>query len=150
MQSPKQSALAFQALPLLFQNLVKGSTWVGFKLTITKIPFRRYNQLSNQTMSPTCTQSQFCTATPISSFVQDSDFILAIAFVICLVYFNWNFAQIITIVCTPPLSAEELNLLPNFQKRGGGLDRASTLIGEIQTKNSNWETLTKNLITFKR
>ena len=34
------------------------------------IPFRRSNRMSYQAMSPTCTQSQFCTATPISSFAQ--------------------------------------------------------------------------------
>ena len=34
------------------------------------IPFRRSNRLSYQAMSLTRTQSQLCTATPISSFVQ--------------------------------------------------------------------------------
>ena len=34
------------------------------------IPFRRSNRLSYQTMSSTRTQSQLCTAAPISSFVQ--------------------------------------------------------------------------------
>ena len=33
-------------------------------------PFRRSNRLSYQAMSSTRTQSQLCTATPISSFVQ--------------------------------------------------------------------------------
>ena len=34
------------------------------------IPFRRCNRLSYQAMSPARTQSQLCTATPSSSFVQ--------------------------------------------------------------------------------
>ena len=34
------------------------------------IPFRRSNRLSSQALSSTRTQSQFCTATPNSSFVQ--------------------------------------------------------------------------------
>ena len=35
-----------------------------------RIPFRRSNRLSYHAMSSTRTQSQLCTATPISSFVQ--------------------------------------------------------------------------------
>ena len=44
----------------------------------------------------TRTQSQLCTATPISSFVQCQVFISAIAFVSRHVYFNRVFLEVIT------------------------------------------------------
>ena len=62
------------------------------------IPFRRFNQLSYQVMSyyqATCMQSQFCTTTPISSFVQASGFIVTIAFASRYIYFNQNFLEAI-------------------------------------------------------
>ena len=62
------------------------------------------------------------------------------------------------IVCTPPpLSAREVE--PNFRNGGGGLTRTQLLMTKkvykqkyfsVITKNSNWETLPKNLVTFKR
>ena len=45
-------------------------------------------------MSPTHTQSQLSAATPISSFVESSFFILAIALVSCHIYFNQNVTHI--------------------------------------------------------
>ena len=44
--------------------------WVGFWTHDHWIPLRHSNRLSYQAMSSTRTQSQFYTATPISSFVQ--------------------------------------------------------------------------------
>ena len=53
--------------------------------------------LSCQVMRSTRTQSQLCTASPIVSFAQCSDFISAIAFVSRHIYYNQNLAQVATL-----------------------------------------------------
>ena len=55
---------------------------------------RYFNQPSNQAISSIGTHSQLSTATPVS--FECSDYILAIALVSCYIYFNWNFAEVIT------------------------------------------------------
>ena len=59
------------------------------------ILFRRSNQLSYQAMSSTCTQSQLCITTTISSISSLSDFISAFAFVSSHVYFNRKSVEVI-------------------------------------------------------
>ena len=54
--------------------------------------------LSFQAMGSACTQSQLCTATPISSLVCCSHFILAIAFVGRYISFKRNLAKVIILV----------------------------------------------------
>ena len=59
----------------------------------TTIPFRRSNRLSYKAMSSSFNERQLYTATPISSFVQCSDFILAITFVSHYIYLNRNLTK---------------------------------------------------------
>ena len=57
-------------------------------------------------MSSTHTQSQFCTATLISSFLQSSCFSLAIAFVSRHTCFKLNLTQVIRLVVEMVLATE--------------------------------------------
>ena len=60
--------------------------------------FRCSNALSYQAMNSTVSQSQLCTATPISFFVQCSRFILVFALVSFHICFLASLAQVITLV----------------------------------------------------
>ena len=84
-----------------FRNSYRKLAWVGFEPHNYWILFRCSNWLSYQAMSSTCSQSQLCTATPISQFhvfVQCSCFISIFAIVSHHICFKQSLTQVITLV----------------------------------------------------
>ena len=77
-----------------FYMQLKKSAWMRFKPTITYFSLDVLKSLSYHTIS--LTQSQLYRATLISSLVQCSNFISAIAFVCLHICRNQNFRQVIT------------------------------------------------------
>ena len=73
----------------------KKLVWVGFEPRTATFRSDALTNWAIKAMNSTRSQSQLCTAIPISSSVQCSHFILPIAFVSRHIWFKWNLAQVI-------------------------------------------------------